>query len=1143
MLQLILGRSGTGKTYTIYKTLSNLASEGCEKLILIVPEQFSFENERALLRELGPRLASRVQVLSFTRMAEHLYRELGGLTLRRMDDATRFLIMSRAMEQITENLTLYRRAASDPGAISTILSMVTELKQCGIAANQLEKASLILPEGTLKRKAAELALIMEAYETVAAGITKGEEEGSPGFIDPLDDLALLAKKLPESSIADGAYIFIDSFKDFTAPEIEIIEVLIRQAKQLTVSLCADTITDKSSGYGLFSQAIKTAARLRDIAYKAGVPVAKIQYLTENKRTSTEALKALEANIFMPRPEIYDKNAQEVVIASCYDIYEECDFVAREIRRSLRENGGRCRDFTVVARNLGDYRGVIDVSMEKQGIPFIMDERTDIRTEPLVALVINALDAVTGGYPSDSLLSLMKTGLAGFSTNSVAKLENYVFMWKINGSRWKTDWSGNPNGLGEKFDKEAEKQLGYLNLLRKRLVKPLEKLRAAIYSPNATGYHFSKAVYAYLLEVRADLLTRLRVNRLDSMGEPALAERMARVWDITMELLDKIAVIYGNAHCNPQRMAEIFKLSASLVDLGSVPQSLDAVQIGAADRIRYSAPKTVFILGANEGVFPSYHSPGEILTDMERNRLIELGLPLVNTIDKIAAEERFFAYSAVAAPTERLVVSFISKNSKGEPMAESVLVSSIKKILPQCRSVNPAGEINAESERDAFEQTALLWRKQDPKAAALKKIFAAKEEYITRVFALERAANKKPAAFSDKQSAEKLFGKDLKLTAYQIDSFYNCRFGYFCNYGLKAKPRRTAEMDALTFGTLTHWVMESVLPEYTKTGFDNITQSQVNRDTRKAVMDYVEKNLGGLEDKPFRFTALLYRLEKLAQILLWHVVCELRQSRFVPVDYELAIGDSRREDTPAIPPVVLKLPDGSTIQVRGKIDRVDVYKKDGVSYIRIIDYKTGQIEFNLSHIIEGLNVQMLLYLFAICENGRSRYGEIFPAGVLYLPAKLPVVQAERWADPEDIKKEQARALCMDGLLIDDPDIIRAMEPEAKGIFIPATCSEDGKFGRGSRIATLSQFGLLKKKIDSLLIEMAQTLKSGDIAAIPASGDVDACKNCSYKTVCWHEPEDPVRTVENLKSNEVFSLLEKAQPGQSEGTETEQTSEGE
>lgn len=1127
MLQLLLGRSGTGKTRTIYDRLCDLAWAGDEGLILLVPEQFSFESERTLLRRLGPRMAGRVQVLSFTRMAEQVFRELGGLAGRRMDDAARTLLMSRALELIAERLTLYRRAASDPASISTILSMTSELKQCGVTPSDLEKTAAGMDDCTLRKKMQELSLIMGAYEAVASGVTGNGGDGTR-YIDPADDLTALAERLTDSKIAVGAYIFVDSFKGFTAPELAILRVLIKQARQVTVALCADSIEDKAGGYGLFSPVIHTASRLRELARQDGVAVAKIQYLTENRRAENDALSYLEAGLFAPRPAVYEKPADDVMIAPCAHLYEECDFVAREIRRRLRENGGRCRDFTVVARNLGDYRGVLDVAMEKQGIPFVMDERADILTEPLVTLALSALDAVTGGFATDDLLRLMKTGLAGFSTHSVALLENYALMWRINGSRWRKEWTGNPNGLAVKADGDSDRQLSYLNLLRRRLISPLERLHAAIYKKDAAGEDFAKAIYRYLLDVRADLLTRMRAAKLDNTGEPALAERMARIWDITMELLDRIAVSCRGASYTPARLTELFRLTAGLVDMGEVPQSLDAVQAGSADRIRYSSPKTVFILGANEGVFPAYPASGGILTDSERRELIALGLSLNDTADGRAVEERFFAYSAVSAPSEGLVVSFVRGNASGESLAPSVLVDSLRRILPCCRVAEYRDERYAESERDAFEYAASLWGGVTPRASALKNIFVDKEDYRPRLAALDRAALRKPASFTDKDRARRLFGSEMYLSASRIESYHRCRFAYFCKYGLKAEPRRAADLDALAFGTLTHWVMERVLPEYTAAGFENIECGQVFADAAGAVRKYADEVMGGLEDKTSRFAALLDRLTRIAGALLWQVVCELRQSRFVPVDYELSVGEPEDEGHPAIPPMVLTLPDGGRVRVIGKIDRVDVYRQGGVSYVRVVDYKTGAKEFRLSDIVEGINVQMLIYLFAVWQNGGERYGEVAPAGVLYLPARLPVVQAERGADAESTERARIRELRMNGLLLDDPEIIRAMEADAAGLFIPARTDKNGDLTKGSAVASLKQFGLLKKCMDKLLVEMAEALRSGDIAAVPTAGEVNACEYCDYQSVCGHEQDDPVRFLQKREDKDIYEELEK-EPG--------------
>lgn len=1139
MLQLILGRSGTGKTETVFEQLCDLAWAGREGLILLVPEQFSFESERALLHRLGPRLAGSIKVLSFTRMAEEVFREVGGLAGRRMDDATRALLMSRALEQVADTLTLYRRPAADPEAVDTVLSMTAELKQYGITPLELENAAAAMSEGTLRKKVNDMALILGAYEALLSGVTgqtaenaaddgtAGESAPSLSYVDPLDDLSALAERLPDSKLADGALIFVDSFKGFTAPEMAVLRVLMRRAERVTVTLCADTIDDTHGGYGLFSPVIRTAAKLRELARQDGVPVASVQILTENRRAKNDALRFAESGCFMPRPAVYTKPTEQVVIAPCADRYAECDFVARSIRRKLREEGGRCRDFAVVARSLEEYRGVLDAAMEKQGIPFMMDERADVCTEPLITLALAALDAVTGGFSTDDLLRLMKTGLAGFSTHSVSMVENYVLMWRIDGRRWRNEWTWNPNGLSVRADDVSDRTLSYLNLLRRRLIRPLEQLRAALYAGGADGQTFSKAVYEYLVAVRADRLTRLRTAKLDETGEPELADRLSRLWDVLMELLDKIAVVFRGVPLSPPRMTELLRLTAQLTDLGAIPQSLDAVQVGAADRIRFSSPKTVFILGANEGVFPAYPSAQSMLTDNERRELIACGLPLTEASDGKAVEERFLAYAAVAAPSEQLIVCYLLGNAAGDRLSPSVLADSLRRVLPECQVVSDDGADTVESERDAFDCAASRWRQPTAQAAALKDVFRSRPDYTAQVAALDRASERIPAAFEEPDAARRFFGDDMRLSASRVETYHQCRFSYFCKYGLKAEPRRAADLDALAFGTLAHYVMEHLLPGYTAEGFANITKERAFADAARTVQEYADETMGGLEDKTSRFAALLIRLARVTGTLLWQVVRELRQSRFVPVDYELSVGLPDESGKPSIPPVVLTLPDGAKVRVQGKIDRVDVYRKDDTAYVRIVDYKTGTKEFRLSDVVEGINVQMLIYIFSIWQNGGERYGKVTPAGVLYLPAKLPVIQIERDADEQTAETEQIKQLRMNGLLLDDPDIIRAMEYDAVGLFIPAKMNTKGELAKGASVASLEQFGLLKQRMEKLLADMAETLRGGDIAALPVAGEVNACEWCDYRAVCGHEAGDPVRFLAKQDAAEVLAELKKSE----------------
>ncbi|MCL2487515.1 MAG: PD-(D/E)XK nuclease family protein [Oscillospiraceae bacterium] len=1109
MLQLVLGRSGYGKTAYIHQRLAADATAG-RPVVLLVPEQNSFESERAMLRLLGLQGASGVQILSFTRLADRILREIGGRAGKPMDDTVRTLLMSRALESVAGRLTLYHRQNGDPDYIQALLTLEAECKQYCVAPEQLSELGGGLPEDDLLRgKLLDFSLILGAYEAFTAN----------AYADPADLLSILAGRMVESGFLAGAAVYVDGFKSFTAQEIAVLGGVMRQAAAVTVTLCTDTVDagDTADPYGLFAVTAKTAGRLTDLAHRQNIPVAAPVRLEQNLRAATAGLRALEAGCFAVYPETVEGSGEQAVRVGEYpDIFAESAGVAREIRRLMRREGIRCRDIAVVARNLPDYEGILDAALRRAGIPCYIDARADILTNPLIVLLRAALACVTAGWDTGLLLRMMKTGLLGFSTRSCAEVENYVFTWRTTGSGWRREWADHPDGLSAVFSECHYRQLFYINLLRRRLIRPLETLAAALRQP-LTGLDFARALCRYLEQVKAPRLLRLQMRRLDAAGEPGEADHLGRVWDLLMELLDNFGSELSGSALPAARLSELFSLAAQGLDLGRLPQYLDAVQIGSADRIRFAAPKIVWILGANEGVFPAYPDAAGLLSERERRIMAGIGLELADTGDGRVMEERLLAYLAAAAPSERLYISYLGRTGGGEPLVPSSLVYSVRRILPDCGWTD---EEPVESEADGFDRLAALMRTPSVEMSSLRWLFSELPAYRPRLEAMDRALEGKPAAFSDTALAEWLFGRRMHLSASRVEAFYRCRFAYFCRYGLRAKARRTAELDALEFGTVVHYVMEQLIPVYCERGLPSVRREQVQGDAEARVHDYVTEYMGGWENKPGRFTAQARRLGTLCGHLLWHTVCELAQSRFVPAAFELPIGGGQN-GKPGIEPYLVTLPDGGQVLIEGKIDRVDLLELDGARYVRVIDYKTGAKQFRLDEVAAGINLQLLIYLFAAGRRESVCGGE--PAGMLYLPARLPLVKVDRPADPDDVAARQIKTMRMSGLLINNEEVLRAMEPGLAGLYIPAKAGKSGALNHSDALATLTQFGQLKLRMEQLLADMAQTLLEGDVAAEPLTGLADSCGYCDYGAVCGYEPGQPAREVPRRRAGEVWEEL--------------------
>lgn len=1107
MLNLILGRSGCGKTYSIRNIIKNIIENKTDKVLLIVPEQNSFETERAMLKLLGTENMTKLETLSFTRLCDMAFRKYGGSSGKRLDDSGRNILISMALEQVKEQLTLYREQADNIEIIELMANAIKEFKMCAVSPDILFEKSVDTNNIRLRSKTREAAIVMQAYNALL----------SQTYLDPLDDLTRLEQTLINKDMFKDYIVIFDEFSGFTSQQFNIIEIILKQCKECYVALCTDSIDDSENQMGLFSPIKKTAAKLINLAKKNNIKVAKPYILRNQFRFKNLELKAVESEAFNTCINKSDCVCNNIVVYNATDMYDESNYIAVTIKRLVMEEGYRYRDFVVIARNSEQYCGIIDTIFEKYDIPYFMDRPQVIDSKPLMNLLLSAFDVVNGGYKSELIFRYLKTGLAGFSAEEISLIENYTLMWDITGKKWLNEFTANPDGFSDKVTEENILELEKINSIRNRVIQPLLKFSKTI--QDATGAELARASYNLLVDIHADANLKDFINELTLDGQFALVEEQKRLWDLLMGILDQTALTLGDTKIEPIRFAQLLKLVINSSEMAFIPQGLDEVTIGSADRIRTSEPKVTFIIGATEGDFPRTPVSSGIFTDAERKNLISMGLPMYSSIIDLAIEERFIAYKALTSSSEKLYITWPCTGTKNENKTPSSIVRGIVKAFSNLNVIDDMSLTIPDkiwSLEPAFEICAKNWNCDSEVPATLKNYFNSNSDYKHKVDGLNLVSTARSAIFKDPQKARALFGENIKISASQVEQYYLCRFQYFCRYGLKAKQRKVATFDALEYGSVMHFILENILSEYSQEQLHSLSKHIIHDKIKDLLERYVQTKLGGWEDKTQRFRYLFYRLSSTAEALIIHIANEFSQSKFSPCDYELNI--SHGGD---IEPLILKLPDGTTISVEGKVDRVDIMKKDGKSYVRIVDYKTGIKEFKLSDIIYGLNAQMLIYLASICQNGEKRYGNnIIPAGILYMPAKKPIINADKNTDDSKIEQLRNKALKMNGLILDSPEVITGMEADAKGIYIPAALNDSRK---ENSVVSLAQMGKIVKHIETLLISMAQTIKSGDISANPASGRYDACAWCPYSSVCGYERGKNDVNVEALSSKTVIEKI--------------------
>ncbi|MBQ9914500.1 MAG: PD-(D/E)XK nuclease family protein [Clostridia bacterium] len=1107
MLNFIIGRKNSGKTAAAHKILGEKVAEGRETM-LIVPRQYTFESDRGILSLLGPKAASRVEVLSFTRLSHIALSLYGGIKKPVASGAARLIYMSLAIDSLSDRLRVFSRHKNDIALSSKLLSFVDEMKNEGITADELEKSAGSLTDRLLREKAEEAALIYRTYEAVVA----------QSAFDDADLLSRVYDILCGEDFFCGKTVVIDGFPSFTCDELKLISLMMRQAEEVYVTLCLDK-TDITAKTGPFPYIQRTARKLMKLAGEYNIGVCEPVVCTGESGYFREDIAHIEKNLYKPDFAVYEGKADNVTVITAKDFYDECDAVARKIKALIRQGDYRCRDIAVVYRDGESYERQLRHSFITYGIPFFEDKRQDIIRQPLIILVSALLKICGEGFDSDYVFRYLKTYLTGISDEESALMENYCFMWDISGKKWLSEWSYNPDGFGESLTEKRQQELKRLNGLRERAVSPVLSLRERLLSSDAS--EAIRAIYVFLRENGIDKALKEYALALEKEGETDLALEQEQVWDILMEAFDDMAGALGGRRISPKRLSELFELVISEKSLGKLPDGFDEVSVADAERMLTKRAKVVFAVGLNSGLFPKTQTESGLFSAFEKSRIESTGLSLGDGVKEKSLRERFILYNALSSASDRLYLSYCVSGQGDEKMSKSEAVTLCEKMLPSLKSTVTGNErlIDLiESEKSAFRLMAERYREDSSQSNTLYSYFAGKKEYRAVLDSMSRAIYKEPYEIEDKETALSLFGKDLYFSASQMETYSKCPFMYYCRYGIGASPRVKARLDASQSGTVVHHVLEIILKKYRGKDFLSLSDSQLRQELKLCLEEYMNEKMGGSDTKDSRFNYIYSRLLKVLGDIMDRLRSEFADSDFEPCDFELSI---RRDGD--VKPFTLELERG-TVQIRGIIDRVDKMDMDGKRFIRVVDYKTGGKTFELSDVLEGLNMQMLLYLISVWRNGEGEYKDIIPAGILYFPAKMSTVNVEDRGDGgEALRENRYRAGKMNGMIVDDYDMVSHMDKQGKGLFIPVTA--DKRTGKiKGKFISLYYLERLGEKMDGVIRAMAQSIQDGIIPARPVYGSsyTDVCDWCDYREICLEENPEK-RYIRKIPHDECLELL--------------------
>ena len=1103
MLQIWIGRAKSGKSA---QALTEIRQAQKKRQILLVPEHASHQAELDLCRFCGDSVNLHAEVLSFSRLASRVLALTGGLSDESLDAGGKLLTMHAALQEAGGRLQVYRHPSQRVNFLKQLVSMADEFHAYHVTPEALWDALEDMPQTEEAEKLQDIARLYTFYEAYLCHDTD----------DKRDRLSKLAQQIGPSEYFLGKEIYIDGFSLFNALEQEVLRSALRQAEKVVVILLGDP-EDRSE---IFAQCRETEQMLLRLAQEEHCHSTLRYFASPMPERPLEHLE----RYFFGRDLSYHGECKDIILYEANDRYSEVEWVASQILQLVRSKDCRFRDITVAVRHLDQYEAVLENVLERYGIPAFLNRRSDLLEKPPLVLLTSALEAVTGGFEYEDVFRYLKTGLAGITPEECDQLENYVICWDLRGNAWLRDtpWTANPGGYGVAFDQRQQETLQQVNHLKDRVREPLLFLSRGL-KEECTARGKTQVLYEFMEQLRLPQALEEKQLWLQCQGELRLAEEYAQVWQILCDVMDQFVGILGERELPAEEFSKLFRLILTQYSVGTIPAALDQVNVTEISRNDRHTVRHLFLLGANDSELPDVTSPAAVLNDEERQLLAQKNVRLAPSGMARFGMELQNIYAALAQPTETLTVTYSLHDGNGATLRPSFVISRILERFPAVKLQKESAEkyFRLTAKMPALEQLGTI---EDP---ALWKYFQEDPAFTSRLRAM-RLAEKPERGRLSPPMVRALYGERLSMTASRIDRIRSCHFAYFMQYGLRAKQRRTAKFSAPETGTFLHYLLENVTKELAEEG--RLTRPDpelIRKKVHQYAQEYIRQELPDYQEKSCRFQYLFQRLERKAGEILGNVAEELSHSDFTPRAFELSFSERG-----PIPPVVLQQ---GQLQIRGKVDRVDGWERDGRLYLRVVDYKTGRKSFDLADLRYGQDMQMLLYLFALKKQGEEYFGkEIVPAGVMYLPARDEFLSAAHRLAPEEIYALRTKSLQRSGLLLDDPQILEAMEHGAlqAPVYLPLKIGKNNEVQQGT--ASAVQFAQLDRYVCRVLQDTVEELREGKIDANPLakSPQETPCLYCDFAQACHFQEGlggDATHYRKAMQPEEFWSMLKEKEEG--------------
>ena len=907
-LRIIYGKPGSGKSeYCFQEIVSKLKKE--TKIYMITPEQFSFTAEQKLMKAVNSHAIIHAEVVTLSRMAYRVLNEVGGSTKTHLSKCGKAMLIYSILNRYKKELKFLGKSDEN---IDLSITAITEFKKHGISVQDLQQELDKIEDTYLKTKLKDMTLIYQKFEEQIEG----------KYIEETDLLTILSNHIEETDLIQNSIIYLDEFAGFTKQEYEVIKKFIKLAKQVNITICTDDLNiNTNPDIDIFYSNKATIAKIWNMVNESNFELEEPVHLQKQYRFKTKELQHLSENINNHKPINYEKNVENLHLFLAKNPYSEIEHIAKQIIRLIKNEGMRYKDIAIITKNIDEYSSYVRAIFSKYNIPVFIDEKRDVNQNIMIQYILALLEVINKNFSLDTVFNYLKLGFSEIDPDEIFELENYCNKWGIKQNKWKKDFV-------YEIEREDRKQkVERYNELRKQIIEPLLELKEKI-NQNKTVKNITKCLYEFIQNQKIEEKIANKIKELEGKALLDLANEYIASYKIIIDLLDEMILVFGEDETTIDQYSKILKVGLKNSELGKIPGTQDQVTFGDIDRSRSHKVKTVFIIGLNDGSFPSVNKDEGFLDDSDREKLKQDGIELAKGTIESLYEDNFNIYKAFTTAENSIYLSYVSSDKEGKSLRPSMLIHKVKKLYPNLKEKSDM--INREyeivNEQVTYEELLENIAKLRDKGTISKIWYSIYQYYKQKTTWQEKLENDlQGLTYTNlpqdikKENINKLYGNTLNTSVSRLEKYRSCPFSYYLQYGLKLKEKEDLKIHTFETGSFMHETIDEFFEQVREQGLGlaEIEEEQIYQ----IVSGIIDKNLQSTKNFIFRSTAkykaLVKRLKRIVSKALKYIIQTLIYSDFSIEGTEVEFGKKGKYQ-----PIVLTLEDGKKVEITGKIDRID-----------------------------------------------------------------------------------------------------------------------------------------------------------------------------------------------------------------------------